>query len=147
MISLHSARMKCSLSGVRMQSEFFWPVLDSPSMTSEHWFILIVPWGRVVGCKSQRRTHKVVNTEVNRRAHVSLQEVLLTQSALATINATLGKPRADITVCVQMNVPVRTHTDIFPACGVHCSISQTVITELNYLRSFLLHQLNCVTNK
>lgn len=89
----------------------------------------------------------MVNMEVNRRAHVSLQEVLLTKSAPATINATLGKPHADITVCVQMNVPVRTHTDFSPACGVHCSISQTVITELNYLRSFLLHQLNCVTNK
>lgn len=49
MISLHSARMKCSFSGVRMHREFFWPVLDSPSMTSEHWFILIVPWGSVLG--------------------------------------------------------------------------------------------------
>lgn len=54
-ISLHSARMKCSFSGVRMHSEFFWPVLDSPSMTSEHWFILIVPCGRVLGCRTQQR--------------------------------------------------------------------------------------------
>lgn len=52
-ISLHSARMKCSFSGVKMHSEFFWPVLDSPSMTSEHWFMLIVPCGRVVGCRTQ----------------------------------------------------------------------------------------------
>lgn len=58
MISLHSARMKCSLSGVRMHSEFFWPVLDSPSMTSEHWFILIVPWGKVVGWGTQHRHTK-----------------------------------------------------------------------------------------
>lgn len=55
-ISLHSARMKCSFSGVRMHSEFFWPVLDSPSMTSEHWFILIVPCGRVLGCRTQQKT-------------------------------------------------------------------------------------------
>lgn len=55
MISLHSARMKCSVSGVRMHSAFFWPVLDSPSMTSEHWFMLIVPWGKVVGCRRHGR--------------------------------------------------------------------------------------------
>ena len=55
MISLHSARMKCSLSEVRMHSEFFWPVLASPLMTSLHWFILIVPWGRVLGWGTQHR--------------------------------------------------------------------------------------------
>lgn len=57
-ISLHSARMKFSFSGVRMHNEFFWPVLDSPSMTSEHWFILIVPCGSVVGCGTQQRCTK-----------------------------------------------------------------------------------------
>lgn len=55
MISLHSARMKCSFSGVKRHSEFFWPVLDSPSMTSEHWFMLMVPCGRVVGCRRYQR--------------------------------------------------------------------------------------------
>lgn len=84
MISLHSARMKCSLSGVRMHSEFFCPVLDSPSMTSEHWFILMVPWGRVLGCRTA--TEKVLSGEGNRRAHKSLHMVsLLTQSTPASI--------------------------------------------------------------
>lgn len=43
MISLVSARMKCSFSGVRMHRENFWPVRPSPSTTSVHWFMLMVP--------------------------------------------------------------------------------------------------------
>ena len=43
--------MKCSFSGVRMHRENFWPVRPSPSTTSVHWFMLMVPCGRVVGCK------------------------------------------------------------------------------------------------
>lgn len=55
MISLFSARMKCSLSGVRMHKENFCPVRLSPSTTSVHWFMLIVPCGRVVGCKGKEK--------------------------------------------------------------------------------------------
>lgn len=43
MISLVSALIKCSLSGVRMQRENFCPVRASPSTTSVHWFMLMVP--------------------------------------------------------------------------------------------------------
>lgn len=43
MISLVSARMKCSFSGVRMHKENFWPDRPSPSTTSVHWFMLMVP--------------------------------------------------------------------------------------------------------
>lgn len=53
MISLFSARMKCSFSGVRMHKENFCPVRLSPSTTSVHWFMLMVPCGRVVGCKGK----------------------------------------------------------------------------------------------
>lgn len=66
-ISLHSARMKCSFSGVRMHSEFFWPVRDSPSTTSEHWFMLIVPWGRVLGCRGDTTRHTSVQCVEERR--------------------------------------------------------------------------------
>lgn len=34
-----------------MHRENFWPVRPSPSTTSVHWFMLMVPCGRVVGCK------------------------------------------------------------------------------------------------
>lgn len=53
MISLFSARMKCSLSGVKMHKENFCPVRLSPSTTSVHWFMLMVPCGRVVGCEGK----------------------------------------------------------------------------------------------
>lgn len=55
MISLFSARMKCSLSGVKMHKENFCPVRLSPSTTSVHWFMLMVPCGRVVGCKGKEK--------------------------------------------------------------------------------------------
>lgn len=55
MISLFSARMKCSFSGVRMHKENFCPVRLSPSTTSVHWFMLMVPCGRVVGCKGKEK--------------------------------------------------------------------------------------------
>lgn len=55
MISLFSARMKCSFSGVRMHKENFCPVLLSPSTTSVHWFMLMVPCGRVVGCEGKEK--------------------------------------------------------------------------------------------
>lgn len=59
MISLFSARMKCSFSGVRMHKENFCPVRLSPSTTSVHWFMLMVPCGRVVGCKGKERGERV----------------------------------------------------------------------------------------
>lgn len=55
MISLFSARMKCSFSGVRMHKENFCPVRLSPSTTSVHWFMLMVPCGRVVGCEGKEK--------------------------------------------------------------------------------------------
>lgn len=85
-ISLHSARMKCSFSGVRMHSEFFWPVLDSPSMTSEHWFILIVPWGRVLGCRTHRHTEKSVKWGSEQTYPFTWSVCLLTPSTPASIS-------------------------------------------------------------
>lgn len=70
MISLFSARMKCSFSGVRMHKENFCPVRLSPSTTSVHWFMLMVPCGRVVGCKGKEEG-ETLRREEQRSAELS----------------------------------------------------------------------------
>lgn len=55
MISLLSPRMKISRSGVTRQSAFLWPVRGSASAMSEHRFMLTVPCGRVLGCRTVRK--------------------------------------------------------------------------------------------
>ena len=81
MISLHSARTKWSRSGVRMAREFFCPVRPSPSTTSEHWFMLMVPWGRVLGwgdttgrlqsTSNQTQTHNPRRSRGRTAEHIS----------------------------------------------------------------------------
>lgn len=107
-------------------------------MTSEHWFILIVPWGRVLGWGHTTRRHreKVLSGEVSRRAHLSHHMVFRSSHTIhpsINFHAKLGTPHADITVWERANVLVRAHCDICVSLDAYCSTYKRILTSLNLL--------------